>query len=167
MKHTVTLAAMATLLLSSLPAMADRMPTPTNAPPAFKAECGSCHLAFPPALLSAEDWRRVISGLDKHYGDNAALDEPVRKQIEDFLVKNAGSGRRTAGASNPPRLTATDWFRKEHREVPAATWKDKRVGSVANCGACHTRADAGSFSEREIRMPGSAGSAGGKRHDDD
>jgi len=174
MKHTTTLATVATLLLSSLPAMADRMPTPTNAPPAFKAECGSCHLAFPPALLSAEDWRRVMAGLDKHYGDNAALDEPVRKQIEDLLVKNAGSGRRTAGAgrdpSQLPRMTATDWFRKEHREVPAATWKDKRVSSAANCGACHTRADTGSFSEREIKMPGSsgsAGSAGGKRHDDD
>jgi hypothetical protein len=41
------------------PALADRMPLPANTPASYKAECGSCHLAFPPALLSANDWRRT------------------------------------------------------------------------------------------------------------
>jgi hypothetical protein len=156
----------ATLAASS--ALADRMPVPADAPPAFKAECGSCHLAFPPALLAANDWRHVMGTLDKHYGDNAALDEKARLQIEDFLVRNAGSGRRTEGASSggavPPRLTLTYWFVRKHDEVPGAVWKDKRVGSAANCAACHTRAEAGSFSEREIRMPGAGG---GRRHEHD
>lgn len=134
-------------------AAADRMPVPADAPPAFKGECGSCHLHFPPALLDAQDWRRVMSSLDDHYGDNAALDETVRRQLEDFLVRNAGSGRRTAGAGNPPRITATGWFRREHDEVAPATWKDERVGSAANCAACHRRAEEGSFREREIVMP--------------
>lgn len=134
-------------------AHADRMPIPADAPPAFKAECGSCHLAFPPALLTAADWRKVMNGLDKHYGDNAGLDEKTRQSLEEFLSKNAGSDRRTVGAGDPPRLTATDWFRREHREIAAATWKDKRVGSAANCAACHTRAEQGSFREREIVLP--------------
>lgn len=151
--------------LSAAAAWADRMPTPANEPPAFKAECGSCHLAFPPALLTAADWRQVMGGLDKHYGDDAALDEPTRRLIEDFLVRNAGSGRRTEGASAGgavlPRLTLTGWFRHKHDEVPRAVWKDKRVGSAANCAACHPRAEAGSFNEHEIRMPG------GYRHERD
>lgn len=145
----------------SLPALADRLPIPAGAPPAFKAECGSCHLAFPPALLSAADWRRVMADLEHHYGDNAALDEATRRAIEDFLVRNAGSGRRVAGSGSGagvlPRLTSTGWFRKEHDEVPAAVWKDKTVGSAAHCAACHTKAEQGSFREDEIRMPGVAG----------
>lgn len=155
-------------MLAASTALADRVPVPTDAPPAFKAECGSCHLAFPPALLAANDWRHVMGNLDRHYGDNATLDEKTCRQIEDFLVRNAGSGRRTEGASIsravPPRLTLTSWFVRKHDEVPGAVWKDKGVGSAANCAACHTRAEAGSFSEREIRMPGAGG---GRRHEHD
>jgi hypothetical protein len=28
---------------------------PADAPPAYQAECGSCHLAFPAGLMSAND----------------------------------------------------------------------------------------------------------------
>jgi cytochrome c553 len=138
-------------------ARADRMPILADAPPAFKAECGSCHIAFPPALLVADDWRRVMASLDRHYGDNASLDDKTRQALTDFLVRNAGgSGRSriTAAAGDPPRLTRTSWFERKHDEVPAVVWKDKRVGSAANCAACHSRADQGSYSEREIILPG-------------
>jgi hypothetical protein len=155
MKRFIPLAVVAAI---STTAHADRMPVPADAPPAFKAECGGCHLPFPPALLSAADWQRVMNSLDKHYGDNASLDDKTRRAIEDFLVRNAGSGRRTEGADGgrgvPPRLTLTGWFRHKHDEVPTAVWKDKRVGSTANCAACHPRAEIGSYSEREIRIPG-------------
>lgn len=155
MKHIVLLAVIA---LAALPAHADRMPIPADAPPAFAAECGTCHLAFPPALLAAPDWQRVMASLDKHYGDNATLDERSRLAISNFLVRNAGSGRRTEGADSGrgalPRLTLTGWFRHKHDEVPTAVWKDKRVGSAANCAACHPRAETGGFGEHEIRMPG-------------
>jgi hypothetical protein len=55
-----------------------------------------------------------------------------------------------AGAGDPPRLTGRAWFRREHRKVPEAAWRDARVKSAANCAACHTRAEEGSFREREI-----------------
>jgi hypothetical protein len=155
---------MVAAMAATAPAFADRMPIPSDAPPAFKAECGGCHLPFPPALLSAPDWRQVMSRLDKHYGDNASIDAATRREIETFLVNNAGSGRRTEGAGSggvPPRLTFTNWFRQEHDEVPTQVWRDKRVGSAANCPACHSRAEAGSYREREIHIPG------GYRHERD
>ena len=151
--------------LTASAAHADRLPIPADAPPAFVAECGSCHLPFPPALLAAGDWQRIMANLGKHYGDNATLDDQARQAITDFLIRNAGSGYRTEGANSAsdglPRLTATRWFRHKHDEVPNAVWKDKRVGSAANCGACHTRAETGSYRERDIRMPG------GYRHEHD
>ncbi len=152
---------LAALTLAPLTVLADRMPIPADAPPAFKAECASCHLAFPPALLSAGDWRKVMANLDRHYGDNASLDAKTRGLIEDFLIRNAGSAWRLGSATgNPPRLTETDRFQRKHREISSAVWRDKRVGGAANCVACHPRAEAGNFSEHEIAIPGT----GGKRH---
>lgn len=148
------LIALAAALLLPAAVRADRLPLPADAPPAFKAECGGCHLAFPPALLTAADWRKVMAGLDRHYGDNASLDDKTRRLLEDFLVRNAGSGERLASRGEPPRLTRSAWFERKHREVPPADWRDKRVGSAANCAACHTRAEQGSFREREIVLPG-------------
>ncbi len=139
-------------LLLPAAASADRLPVPADAPPSFKAECGNCHLPFPPALLSAPDWKRVMANLDKHYGDNAGLDEKTRREIEDFLLRHAG-GSRMAGAGDPPRLTRTDWFRREHRKVPESIWRDARVKSASNCAACHGRAEEGSYRGRELALP--------------
>jgi cytochrome c553 len=147
--HALLAAAAMTLTLA---ARADSLPVPADAPPSFKAECGGCHLPFPPALLTAPDWKRVMAGLDKHYGDNAGLDGKTRRELEDFLVRHAG-GSRMAGAGDPPRLTRTEWFLREHRKVPEATWRDAKVKSAANCTACHTRAEQGSYREREIVLP--------------
>jgi hypothetical protein len=160
-----------------LVAQADKMRTPVDAPPAFQAECASCHVAFPPALLAADDWKRVMATLDKHYGDNASLDAKTGKLIEDFLVRNAGDARKVgAGGTAPagsaanigsaydrglPRLTATAWFKRKHHEVARADWTNPKVKSPANCAACHTQAAAGSYREREIVMPN------GRRWEDD
>lgn len=131
---------------------------PADAPPAFKAECASCHLAFPPALLTANDWKHVMAALDKHYGDNASLDDKTRQTIEDFLVRYAGKDAKvgaggTAKHGEPPRLTATAWFKRKHHEVTDADWRHAKVKSASNCAACHARAAAGSYREREIVMP--------------
>lgn len=153
MKKLLLLAA-----LVPLTTFADDVRPVRNAPPAFQAECASCHVAFPPALLVADDWKRVMAALDKHYGDNASLDAPTRKTLEDFLVSHAGNPRKIgvdkmASATELPRITRTAWFQREHREVRQADWKHEKVKSPANCGACHTQAAEGSYREREIVMP--------------
>ena len=140
-------------LALSLPAHADRLPLPADAPPSFTAECGGCHLPFPPALMTAPDWNRVMAQLERHYGDNASLDAKTRREIEGFLQRHAATRSRMKGAGDPPRLTRTEWFLREHRKVPEAAWRDGQVNSAANCAACHTRAEEGSFRGREIRMP--------------
>jgi hypothetical protein len=146
------------LALAATTALADRMPMPADAPAEFKTECGSCHLAFPPVLLTSRDWQKVMASLEKHYGDNASLDNAINARIRDFLVRNAGEDRRVRDAGDPPRITRTAWFRHEHDEVSANTWRDPGVKSAANCAACHRRAEQGSFGERDIVMPG------GRRH---
>ncbi|MEW5787489.1 MAG: cytochrome C [Pseudomonadota bacterium] len=146
------------LLLTSLflttSVQADRLTDPGKAPPAYKAECASCHVAFPASLLSAGDWRQVMGRLDKHYGDDASLDDKTRQAIEAYLVSHAGSVKGTpAEPGGLPRLTASTWFTRTHHEVSRADWRHAKVKSPANCGACHTRAAEGSYREREIVMP--------------
>lgn len=129
-----------------------RKPLVSNA--RWKEECGSCHMAYPPRFLSAESWRAMMAGLNKHFGSDASLDATAAAEIGDFLEKNASTKLRRSSTGNEPplRITETRWFQSEHRKV-ANSWKDPRVKSLANCAACHTQADSGSFSEREIRVP--------------
>ncbi len=153
--RSVGSAVLATIsLATSGPALADRLPMPADAPPSYAAECGGCHLAFPPALLAAGDWRRVMAQLREHYGTDASVSDKLDRELSAFLVREAGSLARLGGAGDPPRLTGTNWFRREHRKVGPEVWRDPRVKSAANCAACHPGAEQGSYRERELRVPG-------------
>ena len=48
-----------------------RLSAPNNAK--WKEECGSCHVAYPPQLLTAQNWQRLMGSLDKHFGSNAEI----------------------------------------------------------------------------------------------
>jgi hypothetical protein len=121
----------------------------------WKSECGACHVAYPARYLPAESWRAIMSGLDKHFGSDASLDSADIKEITAFLEKNADTRKKSHEASGKPllRITETRWFRSEHREVSDHTWKNPKVKSRANCGACHTKADSGDFNERNVKIP--------------
>lgn len=118
---------------------------------AYRAECASCHLAYPPQLLPAQSWRALMRALDKHFGSDASVDAKAAADIERYLVANAGRG--SASAKPLLRISETVWFKREHDEVNAAVWQRKAVGSAANCGACHVKADQGDYSEDNIRIP--------------
>jgi len=124
----------------------------TATDPTWKAECGSCHVAYPPALLPAASWRAVMAGLDKHFGTDASLDPATHARITTFLERNAGR-ERGAPAKPPLRVTETRWFVHKHDEVPGAVWKSVKVKSPSNCAACHTGAERGDFDEDNLRIP--------------
>lgn len=135
-------------------ARADLPPQPLL--PAYRAECGACHLAYPPALLPAASWARLMAGLGRHYGSDASLDATTTRTIGDWLAANAGRYRKLQREAAPPpedRITRAAWFLREHDEVPASTWKRADVKGAAHCAACHLQADQGDFSERHIRVP--------------
>ena len=120
--------------------------------PTYKAECASCHIAYPPSLLPARSWRALMAGLDKHFGADASLDAPTAARITAFLEQNAGRDR--SGSATPVlRITETRWFVHEHDEVPTRTWNSPKVKSAANCTACHVDGDKGNFNEHGIRLP--------------
>ena len=138
------------LLGTALPALADRVPLPANAPAGYQAECGSCHMAYQPALLSANDWRRTMAGLKDHFGTDATVDGPAGQEIANFLERNAGNAGKLGSAGEPPRISQTARFVRKHRDIPAKYWKDPRIKSAANCEACHRGAAEGNYSEHDI-----------------
>jgi hypothetical protein len=121
--------------------------------PKYQQECTACHIAFPPALLPAESWQRLMTGLPRHFGTDASLEVAATKELSAWLAANAGKSRREREAPPEDRITRSAWFAREHDEVAAAVWKRPSVKSPANCSACHPKADTGDFNEHSIRIP--------------
>lgn len=120
-------------------------------PKPYVQECAACHVAYPPGMLPAASWSRLMTGLDKHFGTNAALDEQDVRFISQWLMTNADTRRRAPVPED--RITRTDWFTREHRHIESATWRLPSVRSASNCVACHSGADQGQFGEHDLRMP--------------
>jgi len=121
--------------------------------PKYQQECAACHVAYPPGILPAASWQRVMHNLQRHFGTDASLDPATVKELSAWLTANAGTYKRVREEPSEDRITRSAWFIGKHHEVPAATWKLPAVKSAANCAACHTRADQGEFRERDIRIP--------------
>ena len=121
--------------------------------PKYRQECSACHVAYPPGMLPAASWQRVMGNLQNHYGTDASLDAATIQELSGWLKAHAGTYKRVSAPPPDDRITRSAWFIREHDEVPAATWKLPAVKSAANCAACHTQADQGDFRERNIRIP--------------
>ena len=133
--------------------------------PVYTEECGSCHLAYPPGLLPARSWDKVMLELESHFGDNAELDIETHQLITRYLLTNSADKsdyRRSKKFSRsinfndaPVRISETPYFKHEHDEIPARfVTANPKVNSFSQCDACHAKAAQGSFNEHDVRIPG-------------
>ena len=131
----------------------------------YRSECSECHFAYQPGLLPQHDWERIMDSLVEHYGDDASLDEIQATEIRGYLLENsadrASESRARAfsvgsvASDTLPRITNTNYFRREHYEIPARFVQgNSEVGSFSNCQACHRNADAGIYNEHQVVIPG-------------
>lgn len=137
--------------------------------PRYLEECGACHLAYPPGVLPADAWSRILApaSLADHYGDDASLPDALIIELRTYLTANAADGsprvRERAfavpGAARSdgglPRITETPYFLRKHHRVPARLVRDNpEIGSFSQCNRCHLGADQGVFDESRIDIPG-------------
>ncbi len=94
-----------------------------------------------------------MSTLGDHFGVDASADAATIEKISRYLASTARSPSRTQAGPPILRITETRWFVHEHDEVSQQQWRNPKVKSAANCGACHQDAEAGGFSERSLHIP--------------
>ena len=154
--HPVLRTALAVLVdLAAAGSVAHAQTVAPAATPAakYQQECAACHMAYPPGMLPAASWTRILGHLDKHFGVDATLDDATLSVLSTWLPANAGTFRRVREAPPQDRITQSNWFIRQHDEVPAATWKRVSIKSASNCAACHAGAAKGNFNEDDVRIP--------------
>lgn len=142
-----------TALSGTAQAEGGRRAPPAPLSPMYQQECAACHVAYPPGMLPAASWGRVMNNLNRHYGADASLDPATVKTLSTWLVANAGTYKRANEEPFQDRITLSEWFIRKHREVSKTTWKLPAVKSAANCNACHRQAEQGDFNEHNVRIP--------------
>lgn len=121
--------------------------------PLYQQECAACHLAYPPALLPAQSWDRIMTNLSHHFGTDASLDAQTVQDISRWLQANSGGHQAARTSPTEDRITQSRWFKHEHDEVTPDVWLRPTIKSPSNCMACHTSADQGEFDEDFVRIP--------------
>lgn len=130
----------------------------------YKKECASCHFAYQPGLLPSRSWTKVMGNLDNHFGTDASLEPQDNKKILEYLIANSAQkstqykrskkiNDSIAKGETPVAVTDTKYFIQKHREIKKSLIEQKEVKSLANCIACHTTANNGLYSERDIKIP--------------
>ncbi|MDO8598002.1 MAG: cytochrome b/b6 domain-containing protein [Sulfuricaulis sp.] len=129
----------------------------------WRAECESCHLAYHPTLLPARSWQALMDKQDDHFGEALGLDTTVTAEILKFLQDNSAEmgltepavkiNRSISRESTPLRVTETGYWIEKHQRIADEVWRRPKVGSKANCGACHLDADKGTFEDAAMRLP--------------
>ena len=128
----------------------------------YKEECGACHFAYQPGLLPSGSWGKILGGLQDHFGEAIDLDPASGKAIADYLMANAAEHSsakravkitRSRGGRTPLRITETPYIREKHHEVSASVLSRDSIGSLSNCSACHTKAEAGIYDDDDVVIP--------------
>ena len=137
----------------------------------YVKECGSCHFPYSPGLLPARSWVRQLDRMAtaKHFGETVDLKPETRAKLQAYLTANAadvsayeGSKifmERVPASQTPYRLSEVLLYRQMHRVMREIidTQPRVKVKTLANCNACHTKADEGSFGLPELYVPGLTG----------
>jgi len=117
----------------------------------YKEECAACHMGYQAKFLPAKNWTKLMNNLENHFGVDATFDKMDEQKVLEYLKAN--SSKRRYINEDIIQITKLPFFKKEHRKIPSRFIKQKEVRSLSNCKACHTKADIGSYRERDINIP--------------
>ena len=131
--------------------------------PQWRAECGSCHLAYHPNLLPTRSWKNLMATQTQHFGSDLALDAATSAALLDYAIANSADKQQTEAAYKiarslkpaeaPLRISETPYWVKKHRNITQVQWQSDPIKSKANCAACHLDAEAGTFLDAAMHIP--------------
>ncbi|MFO7593429.1 MAG: cytochrome b/b6 domain-containing protein [Pseudomonadota bacterium] len=129
----------------------------------WQEACSECHMAYHPSLLPARSWQRMLDEQSEHFGEDLFLAPKTVSTLRDYASFNsAGQIEREAGwrtlrslpaDETPLRITDTPYWKRVHRDIDAAVWRQPSVNGKFNCAACHRDAKSGGFMNGAMRLP--------------
>jgi len=124
------------IVCASTAAFADRMPIPANAPPAFKAECGSSTWRSA-AAVDPDDWHRVMATLD-HITRQRLARRKDAQTMRNFSSHSAPDiGANSPSPRQPARLPAQRVSAQAHEcRIRLARHARQRARNCAACIRC-------------------------------
>ena len=122
-------------------------------------ECSDCHEIYHPSLLPAASWRKLITHLDEHFGEDASLDHHTAGNIARYLYQfsaekwntEAANRLRIVDKANPFQITATPYWQYRHANIDNKIFS--AIGGKGRCSACHNDAATGLFADAKIELP--------------
>jgi mono/diheme cytochrome c family protein len=130
----------------------------------YLKECGSCHFAYQAGLLPANAWNKMMNNLENHFDTDASLAQEDWVSISNYLNENSAEKnmdyKRSSrivnslrGRAIPDSISQTPYMIEKHNEIRPSLITQKEVKGIFNCMACHTTADKGIYSSRDIVIP--------------
>lgn len=130
----------------------------------YLKECGSCHFAYQPGLLPAKAWDKMMNNLENHFDTDASLAQEDFILISNYLNANSAEKnmhyKRSSRIVNsirrgdiPDSISETPYIIKKHDKIKPSLITQPEVKGLFNCMACHTTADKGIYSDRDINIP--------------
>ncbi len=132
----------------------------------YYTDCGDCHKTYPPYMLPARSWKRIIKDLDNHFGEEiteANISKEARTSILNYLTSNSSEYSTNKIAFRfinslekdeaPKAITKTDYWRDIHKNIDPKVFKSKKVKSRAYCWSCHEGFEQGIFKNEKISIP--------------
>ena len=104
-----------------------------------------------------------MENLDDHFGDTVTIDEDSKKEILNYLTKNASEKTqskvsmkitKSAGSEVPTAVSDIKYIKKVHHDIEEEMWNHPDIKFKGNCIACHTKVDkTGVFNEHDVELP--------------
>lgn len=127
-------------------------------------ECGSCHFPYQAGLLPANAWNKMMKNLDMHFETDASLEDEDLQTLVKYLNDNSAEKNMQYKRSNrivssikagqiPDSISTTPYMIKKHKDIRKDLITQNEVKGIFNCMACHTTADKGIYSKKDINIP--------------
>ncbi|MBK1680770.1 cytochrome C [Rhodocyclus tenuis] len=119
----------------------ERVSLPAEKNALWRSECGACHQAFPPMMLTVGNWQAMMRELEQHFGEDASLDEASRQEIAAYLQRNGAPDSYGRHSASSLRITDTAYFQRRHKGSSVPLWRRTGENKPSNCPACHKASD--------------------------
>jgi len=132
---------------------------------AFYEKCGKCHKTYPPFMLPHDSWKRLMDGLENHFGEQITesnITKSEQMSIKAYLLSHSAETSthkiafktlESLGEMRPISMSKVPYWREAHQSIEKSTFKSLHVKDASNCFVCHPDFEYGILDNTRIHIP--------------